>query len=61
MAIDVFKSLNVTWDKNKPLLIGIAKGADRKAGLETLFFVPEGEGISLPPDSPALHVIQHPR
>ncbi|MGP1063987.1 excinuclease ABC subunit UvrC, partial [Serratia sp. CY56810] len=61
MAIEVFKSLNVTWDKNKPLLIGIAKGADRKAGLETLFFVPEGEGISLPPDSPALHVIQHIR
>ncbi|UNE45661.1 excinuclease ABC subunit UvrC [Serratia ureilytica] len=61
MAIDVFNSLNVTWDKNKPLLIGIAKGADRKAGLETLFFVPEGEGISLPPDSLALHVIQHIR
>lgn len=61
MAIDVFSSLNVTWDKNKPLLIGIAKGADRKAGLETLFFVPEGEGIALPSDSPALHVIQHIR
>lgn len=61
MAIDVFNSLNVTWDKNKPLLIGIAKGSDRKAGLETLFFVPEGEGISLPSDSPALHVIQHIR
>jgi excinuclease ABC subunit C len=61
MAIDVFNSLNVIWDKNKPLLIGIAKGADRKAGLETLFFVPEGEGIALPSDSPALHVIQHIR
>ncbi len=61
MAVDVFNSLNVTWDKNKPLLIGIAKGADRKAGLETLFFVPEGEGIALPSDSPALHVIQHIR
>lgn len=61
MAIEVFNSLNVTWDKNKPLLIGIAKGADRKAGLETLFFVPEGEGIALPSDSPALHVIQHIR
>lgn len=61
MAIDVFSSLNVTWDKSKPLLIGIAKGADRKAGLETLFFVPEGEGISLPSDSPALHLIQHIR
>ncbi|PKE30580.1 excinuclease ABC subunit C [Rahnella sp. AA] len=61
MALDVFHSLNVEWDKSKPLLIGIAKGADRKAGLETLFFVPEGEGIALPSDSPALHVIQHIR
>lgn len=61
MAIEVFGSLNVSWDKKKPLLIGIAKGADRKAGLETLFFVPEGEAISLQSDSPALHVIQHIR
>ncbi len=61
MAIDVFKQLDVAWDKNKPLLIGIAKGADRKAGLETLFFKAEGEGIALPSDSPALHVIQHIR
>jgi len=61
MARDVFDSLNVEWDKTKPLLIGIAKGADRKAGLETLFFVPEGEGFALPADSPALHVIQHIR
>lgn len=61
MAIEVFGSLNVSWDKKKPLLIGIAKGADRKAGLETLFFVPEGEGVSLQSDSLALHVIQHIR
>lgn len=61
MAKDVFASLDVDWDKSKPLLIGIAKGADRKAGLETLFLVPEGEGISLPSDSPALHLIQHIR
>ena len=27
-----------------------------RLGLETLFFEPEGEGFSLPPDSPALHV-----
>jgi excinuclease ABC subunit C len=61
MAVEVFNRLNVDWDKSKPLLIGIAKGSDRKAGLETLFLVPEGEGLSLPPDSPALHVIQHIR
>lgn len=60
-AKDVFDSLDVDWDKNRPLLIGVAKGSDRKAGLETLFFKPEGEGIALPSDSPALHVIQHIR
>ncbi|MBW7984874.1 excinuclease ABC subunit UvrC [Enterobacillus tribolii] len=60
-AKDVFSSLNVSWDTTKPLLLGIAKGSDRKAGLETLFFEPEGEGFSLPPDSPALHLIQHIR
>ncbi|MFJ5337733.1 excinuclease ABC subunit UvrC [Pectobacterium sp. CHL-2024] len=60
-AQDVFDSLQVSWDKNKPLLLGVAKGSDRKAGLETLFFESTGEGMALPPDSPALHVIQHIR
>lgn len=60
-AFDVFASLNVLWDKQKPLLVGVAKGSDRKAGLETLFLASEGEGFSLPPDSPALHLIQHIR
>ncbi|WP_111740088.1 excinuclease ABC subunit UvrC [Leminorella richardii] len=60
-AIDVFQQLDVSWDKTKPRLIGVAKGSDRKAGLETLFFEAEGEGVSLQPDSPALHVIQHIR
>ncbi|MGV6798478.1 excinuclease ABC subunit UvrC [Yersinia pestis] len=60
-AFDVFASLNVPWDKQKPLLVGVAKGGDRKAGLETLFLASEGEGFSLPPDSPALHLIQHIR
>ncbi|MDS0789758.1 excinuclease ABC subunit UvrC [Proteus vulgaris] len=60
-AIEVFASLDVDWDKSHPKLIGVAKGSDRKAGLETLFFVPEGEGMALPSDSPALHLIQHIR
>jgi len=60
-AKDVFAELDVTWDKHHPLLLGVAKGTDRKAGLETLFLEPEGEGFALPPDSPALHVIQHIR
>ncbi|WP_336280208.1 excinuclease ABC subunit UvrC [Cronobacter dublinensis] len=57
----VFAELDVTWDKHHPLLLGVAKGSDRKAGLETLFLEPEGEGFALPPDSQALHVIQHIR
>ena len=60
-AKQVFSELDVSWDKHHPLLLGVAKGSDRKAGLETLFLEPEGEGFSLPPDSPALHVIQHIR
>lgn len=60
-AKKVFAELEVDWDKARPILLGVAKGTDRKAGLETLFFEPEGEGFSLPPDSPALHVIQHIR
>ncbi len=60
-ARQVFAELDVPWDKSRPVLLGVAKGSDRKAGLETLFFEPEGEGVSLPPDAPALHVIQHIR
>lgn len=57
----VFDHLDVPWDKKHPLLLGVAKGTDRKAGLERLFLEPTGEGFALPPDSPALHVIQHIR
>lgn len=61
-AVQIFAELNVEWDKYHPRLIGVAKGADRKAGLETLILADEGNReISLPPDSPALHVIQHIR
>lgn len=60
-AINVFSSLDVPWDKQKPLLVAVAKGRDRKEGLETLFFVKQSEGQSLPPESPALHLIQQIR
>ncbi|MBT4161294.1 MAG: excinuclease ABC subunit UvrC [Gammaproteobacteria bacterium] len=42
------------------LLVGVAKGPGRKAGLETLI-VSNGPELQLPPDSPALHLIQHIR
>ncbi|QLB13318.1 excinuclease ABC subunit C [Bisgaardia hudsonensis] len=60
-ALQVFDSLNVSWDKGKPLLIGVAKGVDRRAGLETLIISNTGEELNLPDDSLALHLIQHIR
>lgn len=60
-ALEVFSELKVNWDKNHPVLIGVAKGSDRKEGLETLFFESHGEGIYLDPHSPALLLIQQIR
>ncbi|WP_075319903.1 excinuclease ABC subunit UvrC [Histophilus somni] len=60
-ALQVFAQLNVSWDKNKPLLIGVAKGVDRKAGLETLIISKQNKEVNLLPDSLALHLIQHIR
>jgi len=42
-------------------LVGVAKGADRKAGMEQLFLLGRSAPIILPPDSPALHLIQQIR
>ncbi len=42
-------------------LVGIAKGADRKAGLERLIIGEGTQEITLAADSPALHLLQHIR
>lgn len=60
-ALEVFAKLNVEWDKTKPLLIGVAKGVERKAGLETLIISKQDRELHLPADSLALHLIQHIR
>ncbi|QGM81181.1 excinuclease ABC subunit UvrC [Otariodibacter oris] len=60
-ALATFSQLNVDWDKTKPLLIGVSKGVERKAGLETLLISKWDKEIHLPPDSLALHLIQHIR
>ncbi|QIM63518.1 excinuclease ABC subunit C [Pasteurellaceae bacterium Orientalotternb1] len=60
-ALETFAHLKVEWDKSKPLLIGVAKGAERKAGLETLLISRADNDIHLPPDNLALHLIQHIR
>lgn len=56
-AIDVLAELGVSG----VLIIGVAKGATRKAGFETLFNADTGAEIVLSSDSPALHLIQHIR
>ncbi len=43
------------------VLIGIAKGPERKAGAETMFLAGDKTPIELPPDSPASHLIQQIR
>ncbi|MEX1667765.1 excinuclease ABC subunit UvrC [Zhongshania guokunii] len=43
------------------LMVGVAKGSDRRAGLEILIRGDDGREISLPDNSPALHLIQHIR
>ncbi|MGL5948774.1 MAG: excinuclease ABC subunit UvrC [Aeromonas sp.] len=44
-----------------PLLVGVAKGVTRKAGLETLILGGSHETLHLPSDQAALHLIQHIR
>jgi len=43
------------------LVVGVAKGEERKPGLEQFFISGEPEPRRLPPDSPALHLIQQVR
>lgn len=43
------------------LILGVAKGAERKAGLEVLIRGDTGTELRLPANSPALHLIQHIR
>jgi excinuclease ABC, C subunit len=43
------------------IIIGIAKGPLRKRGRERLILSSSGTSLMLPPDSPALHLIQHIR
>ncbi len=42
-------------------LVGVAKGADRRVGQERLFLAGQEVPSILPPDSPALHLIQRVR
>jgi excinuclease ABC subunit C len=56
-AIDVLKELEI----ESVSVVGVAKGADRKAGQERLFLAHQDLPTILPSDSPALHLIQRIR
>ena len=43
------------------LLLGVAKGPDRRPGMEQLFLLGRKQPLILPPDSPALHLVQQIR
>ncbi|MDH3590180.1 MAG: helix-hairpin-helix domain-containing protein, partial [Gammaproteobacteria bacterium] len=42
-------------------IVGVAKGPDRRPGDERLFLLGKDRPIILPPDSPALHLVQQIR
>ncbi len=56
-AMDVLEELQV----DGVTVLGIAKGPDRRPGLERLILAETGQEVILPPDSPALHLLQHIR
>lgn len=56
-AITVLQELEITG----VTLAGVAKGADRRPGQERLFLAGQELPTILPPDSPALHLIQRIR
>jgi len=57
MAREVLTELKI----EQILLLGVAKGATRKAGFETLYINDSKTELNLPEHSPALHLIQHIR
>ena len=57
VAKAVLEELQIT----ELLLVAVAKGPGRKAGLETLFIGDSSRPVNLAPDSPALHLIQQIR
>lgn len=59
--ITVARRVFATLGVEGVMLVGIAKGIDRKAGLERLLIGDGSQEITLPSDSPALHLLQHIR
>jgi excinuclease ABC subunit C len=57
VALEVLNELGL----GQVAMLGVAKGEERKPGLEQLILPDEKEPLRLPPDHPALHLIQEVR
>jgi excinuclease ABC subunit C len=57
VAIEVMQEVGL----DDILMVGIAKGEERKPGLETMIFSDTGEMLNLPTDNPGLHLLQQIR
>ncbi len=57
MGMEVMHELGIT----DIALVGVAKGVERKAGMEQLLRPGVEKSLQLPPDSPSLHLIQQVR
>lgn len=57
VAIEVMQEVGL----DDILMVGIAKGEERKPGLETMIFSDTGEMINLPEDNAGLHLLQRIR
>lgn len=57
VAIEVMQEVGL----DDILLVGIAKGEERKPGLETMIFSDTGEMLNLEKDNPGLHLLQQIR
>ena len=55
VAINVFKELNII---NNIFLMAVAKGRERRPGMEEIYVYGKQDPIALPPDSPVLYFIQ---
>lgn len=56
-ALEVLEQLQIT----EVLVVGVAKGPSRRAGLEVLILGDSGDEVTLAGDSSALHLVQHIR
>jgi excinuclease ABC subunit C len=57
VAAEIIEQLGVA----QVLLLGVAKGPDRRPGMEQLFLLGRSEALILPADSQALHLVQQIR